>query len=112
MPRRVSAVFCLLSSVVCILTAACSRREAPADAAITTRTLLVGNLAEPQELDPQLIAAYTDQNIAVALFEGLCAIDERTSQPVPGAAEKWEVSGDGLTENLPVIVRASTLPPS
>jgi oligopeptide transport system substrate-binding protein len=120
MPRCAPAVFCLLSSVLlargrtagralrslsllgvagCSLLAftSCSLREAPADAAIATRTLLVGNLAEPQELDPQLIAAYTDQNIAVALFEGLCAIDERTSQPVPAAAEKWEVSADGLT---------------
>ena len=75
----------------------CARRETPAEAAIATHTLLVGNLAEPQELDPQLIAAYTDQNIAVALFEGLCALDERTSQPVPGVAEKWETSPDGLT---------------
>lgn len=95
--RRLSSVSCLLSSVLCILTSACSRRETPAEAAIATRTLLVGNLAEPQELDPQLIAAYTDQNIAVALFEGLCALDERTSQPVPAVAEKWEASPDGLT---------------
>ena len=63
---------------------------------LRTGTLLVGNLAEPQELDPQLISAYTDQNIAVALFEGLCALDERTSQPVPAAAGRWDVSPDGL----------------
>ncbi len=75
----------------------CTKRVAPAEAAARSGTLLVGNLAEPQELDPQLIAAYTDQNIAVALFEGLCALDERTSQPVPAAAERWEVSPDGLT---------------
>jgi len=77
--------------------AGCSRHETPAEAAVVTGTLLLGNLAEPQELDPQLIAAYTDQNIAVALFEGLCTLDERSSQPVPAVAEKWEVSPDGLT---------------
>jgi oligopeptide transport system substrate-binding protein len=77
--------------------AACARREAPVAAGVRDGTLLVGNHAEPQELDPQLIAAYTDQNIAVALFEGLCALDERTSQPVPAVAEQWEVSPDGLT---------------
>jgi len=95
--RRLSPVLCLLSSVLCVLTTACSRRETQVEAALTTQTLLVGNLAEPQELDPQLIAAYTDQNIAVALFEGLCALDERSSQPVPAATEKWEMSPDGLT---------------
>jgi oligopeptide transport system substrate-binding protein len=76
---------------------ACAKRETPVEAGLRTGTLLLGNLAEPQELDPQLISAYTDQNIAVALFEGLCALDERTSQPVPAAAERWDSSPDGLT---------------
>ncbi|HWA25898.1 MAG TPA: peptide ABC transporter substrate-binding protein [Lacunisphaera sp.] len=95
--RRFIPVLWLLSSVLCFLLAACSRRQTPVEAAIRTHTLLLGNLAEPQELDPQLISAYTDQNIAVALFEGLCALDERTSQPVPAAAANWDVSADGLT---------------
>jgi len=79
-----------------VVLAGCARRETQAEAALAGQSLLVGNLAEPLELDPHLISAYTDQNIAVALFEGLCALDERTSQPVPAAAEKWEVSPDGL----------------
>jgi oligopeptide transport system substrate-binding protein len=99
MPRRLSLTVCLPAIALAtagLLFAACSRRETAAAEGIRTRTLLVGNLAEPQELDPQLISAFTDQNIAVALFEGLCALDERTSQPVPAAAERWEVSPDGL----------------
>src|SRR5438552_2635804 len=95
--RRLPSVHRLLYAIACLLVAGCTKRETPAVAAIATRTLLVGNLAEPQELDPQLIAAYTDQNIAVALFEGLCALDECTSQPVPAVAEKWEASPDGLS---------------
>jgi len=97
MPRRWASL--TFSSGLLFLLAAfagCAKREAPADAGVRSGTLLVGNLAEPQELDPQLIAAYTDQNIAVALFEGLCALDERSSQPVPGVAERWESSPDGL----------------
>jgi len=39
----------------------------------------------------------TDQNLMMALFEGLTALDERTTEPVPAAAEKWESSADGLT---------------
>jgi oligopeptide transport system substrate-binding protein len=88
---------CLLSFVLCLLAAGCTKRETPAEATARSGTLLLGNLAEPQELDPQLISAFTDQNIAVALFEGLCALDESTSQPVPAVAEKWVVSPDGLT---------------
>lgn len=94
MPRGFTG---LLLLVLCLLAVACSKRVTPAEAAGRSGTLLVGNLAEPQELDPQLISAYTDQNIAVALFEGLCALDERTSRPVPATAEKWESTPDGLT---------------
>jgi oligopeptide transport system substrate-binding protein len=96
MSRRHTPAVCCLLSVLGLLLPACARRETAAVEGIRTGTLLVGNLAEPQELDPQLISAYTDQNISVALFEGLCALDERTSQPVPAAAERWEVSADGL----------------
>lgn len=77
--------------------ASCARRETPADAAIRTRTLLLGNLSEPADLDPQIITAYTDQNITIALFEGLTAIDEKTALPVPAVADHWEISPDALT---------------
>jgi oligopeptide transport system substrate-binding protein len=77
--------------------AGCARREAPVGAAARTQTLLLGNGAEPEDLDPQVVDAYSDQNILLALFEGLTAIDERTSQAVPAAAQSWEASADGLT---------------
>lgn len=74
----------------------CSKHENPAEEGIRTQTLLVGNLAEPQDLDPDIITAYTDMNIVVALFEGLTVLDEKTSEALPGVAERWEVSPDGL----------------
>ena len=67
------------------------------DAGIRTGTLLVGNAAEPGDLDPQTAAVLNDQIIQIALFEGLTALDEETTVPVPAAAERWEVSADGLT---------------
>ena len=74
----------------------CARRETVIDAGTRTQILHVGNGAEPQDLDPQIITAFTDQCLALALFEGLCALDEKSSQAVPAAAEHWEVSADGL----------------
>jgi oligopeptide transport system substrate-binding protein len=88
---------CLLSSVLCFLTTACSRRETPVDAGRRTGTLHIGNGAEPATLDPHLVDAYNDMRILAALFEGLCSVDERTSQAVPAAAERWENTPDGLT---------------
>ncbi|MEX2043782.1 MAG: peptide ABC transporter substrate-binding protein [Opitutus sp.] len=75
----------------------CGKRENAAAAGIRTQTLLLGNGAEPADLDPQVITAYTDGNIIMALFEGLTALDEETAQPVPAAAERWEISPDQLT---------------
>ena len=89
---------CLLFPVASLLlTAACSRHETAAEAGIRDQTLLLGNGAEPKDLDPQVVTAFTDGNILVALFEGLTCIDEKSSQPVPGIAERWETSPDGLT---------------
>ncbi len=85
--------FVLLLAGLCV---GCARRETPVEAGVRTQTLHLGNGAEPQSLDPHLATAYTDQNILLALFEGLCALDERTSLPVPAAAERWELSPDGL----------------
>ena len=74
----------------------CAKRETPVEAGIRTQTLLVGNLAEPHDLDPHVVTAYTDMNILVALFEGLTALDEKTARPAPGVADRWDVSADGL----------------
>ncbi|MDR1789012.1 MAG: peptide ABC transporter substrate-binding protein [Opitutaceae bacterium] len=92
------AVLCILA-VLCGAPTAC-RRRTPVDAALATQTLLVGNGAEPATLDPHLAVTYNDFNIVVALFEGLTAIDEATSLPVPAAAESWDVSPDRLTHTF------------
>ncbi len=55
-----------------------------------------GKRRRAEDLDPQIVTAYTDQNILLALFEGLTAIDEKTSLAVPAAAKSWESSPDGL----------------
>ena len=80
-----------------LLLGSCSRRKSPVESGIATKTLLVGNLTEPADLDPHLVTAYTDQNITIALFEGLTAIDEKSALPVAAVATHWEVSADALT---------------
>lgn len=79
-----------------LATTACSPRPSPVEAARETHTLILGNGAEPQDLDPHTSSAYTDYNILIALLEGLTVIDEASSQPIPGIASRWDVSADGL----------------
>lgn len=80
-----------------LLATGCAKHQRPVDDGIRTGTLLVGNQNEPATLDPQLLNAYTDMRVAIALFEGLTSLDEKTAQPVPAVAERWEISPDGLT---------------
>ena len=70
----------------------CGRRETPVTEGISTRTLLVGNSAEPADLDPHLAEAYTDQILLVALHEGLTVLDERTSRPLPASQMRTVLS--------------------
>jgi oligopeptide transport system substrate-binding protein len=75
----------------------CGRRSTAVDAGVATQTLHLALEAEPRDLDPQVQVAFNDMKVSLALFEGLTATDERTSAPVPAAAERWEVSPDGRT---------------
>ena len=92
--RRFVALLCVSSAS--LLLPGCSRRETSVDEGIRTRTLLAGNAAEPADLDPHLASILSDQLIVNTLFEGLTLLDERTTNPLPAAAEKWSVSADGL----------------
>ena len=54
------------------------------------------NDTEPETLDPALMTGVTEHNVAMALLEGLTTTHPATLQPIPGAAEWWEISKDGL----------------
>lgn len=88
-----------LALIVCLLAASlagCGRRTTPAEAGIETQTLLVGNAAEPDDLDPSVLSTWWAFDIDHALFQALTDIDEVTTKPVPALATGWDVSPDGL----------------
>ena len=58
--------------------------------------LVFNNGAEPETLDPHLMTGVPEHRIAMALFEGLTIHHPRTLQAMPGVAEWWEISDDGL----------------
>ena len=55
-----------------------------------------GNGEEPQTLDPHLAQGVPSTNILRDLFEGL-ATTAPDGRIVPGAAQHWDISRDGLT---------------
>jgi oligopeptide transport system substrate-binding protein len=60
-------------------------------------TFRIGNGAEPQSLDPHLITGVPEHRVYSSLFEGLVTYDPKTAEPIPGTAESWTISKDGLT---------------
>jgi oligopeptide transport system substrate-binding protein len=59
-------------------------------------TLRIGNGGEPRSLDPQLVTGIIEERLLSSMFEGLVNVDFETMTPIPGVAESWEVSADGL----------------
>lgn len=74
----------------------CGKRETAVESGNRTRTLHIGNLSEPNDLDPQIADSQQTFNLIMALMEGLAQYDPRTCEPVPAVAERWEVSADKL----------------
>ncbi len=55
-----------------------------------------GNIADPATLDPHHTTATYEANVLHDLLEGL-VMHDAAGTVVPGAAERWEISADGLT---------------
>jgi ABC-type oligopeptide transport system substrate-binding subunit len=60
-------------------------------------TIVINNGTEIQALDPALARGVPEHRVLNAIYEGLTRNDPKTYDPLPGVAEKWDVSKDGLT---------------
>lgn len=75
-----------------LLLMGCSRNSS----ADRSSTLHIGNAVEPPTLDPHLMVDIQAINVSRGLFEGLVLLNPQTLEVIPGTAERWEVSNDGL----------------
>lgn len=58
-------------------------------------TLNVHNGGDPSSLDPHKLSGDWENRIAGDIFEGLVT-ENRSAEPIPGQAESWTISDDGL----------------
>ncbi|MCX6951838.1 MAG: ABC transporter substrate-binding protein, partial [Verrucomicrobia bacterium] len=72
-----------------------SSPSAAAPAAPGKKIVHIGNGAEPQDLDSQITTGVPEHRLSLVFFEGLVSEDPQLNI-VPGVAEKWEISPDGL----------------
>jgi oligopeptide transport system substrate-binding protein len=73
--------------VICVCVAGCTRYE--------RADLVIVNGPEPESLDPAIITGQADGRIALTIFEGLTRYNPTNATPLPGLAERWDISGDG-----------------
>ena len=81
-----------------VLTAALlatSALVAPAAAQTPPGVLVVGQIAEPQALDPHAVTAVNDFRILMNLYDGLVRYASGTLEVEPALAEAWKISEDG-----------------
>lgn len=79
-----------------LLAGGCSKPETRVESGNREQVLHLGNKSEPQDLDPHVVEGTGEHNIIMALLEGLTTEDPQTLEPVPGVAERWDISADGL----------------
>lgn len=83
--------FVLLGSLfIGALAIAGNARLEPAD-------MTFNNSTEVSTLDPARVTGTPEGRVIRCLFEGLTVKHPRTLEPLPGMAESWEISEDGLT---------------
>lgn len=92
--RHLIALLC--TSIVALGLAACGGDETRVAQGDREQVLHWGNGTEPQELDPHIVTGMPEHYIIIALLEGLVLKDPATLEPIPGVAERWELSADGL----------------
>ncbi len=60
-------------------------------------TIRIAEVTAPKNIFPQAITNQIEGLIAGQIHEGLVRLNPKTLEPIPGLAEKWEVSQDGKT---------------
>ena len=85
------ASICLMSLI--LVGCGSGERSETSNEALKILKITVG--AEPEDIDPHVVTGVPEHHIIAALTEGLVAEDPVDLHPVPGVAEKWEVSEDG-----------------
>jgi len=88
--KKIVAIM-LVMALFLALSAGCSKAKSDQNEQVLRYILE----AEPATLDPAKSTAIPESLVELQIFEGLTRLDAK-EQPVPGVAEKWEVSPDGM----------------
>ena len=83
----------LVLTFITVLASGCGSKAAAPSVPAQVLRISVGS--EPETLDPRKTVGLAEQQIIRQVFEGLITLNTK-GEFVPGVAEKWEVSPDGI----------------
>jgi peptide/nickel transport system substrate-binding protein len=87
----------LFRAALAAMTLAIAGPAMPSLAQTPPNLLIVGQIAEPQSLDPHTVTATNDFRILVNIYDGLVRYKDGTLEVEPALAESWTISDDGKT---------------
>ncbi|WP_227765534.1 peptide ABC transporter substrate-binding protein [Zhaonella formicivorans] len=94
--RKMFVVLAVVLMFSFVLTACGGGNKAANEGNKTEEKVITYNLGtEPETLDVATATGKPEATVQMAMFEGLTRLDAN-NQPVPGMAEKWDISPDGL----------------
>lgn len=93
---RRSFLIVAAAGLTALLLPGCAKRESRVQAGNRDQVLHRSLGYEVVELDPQIVTGTAEAHVMGALFEGLVTEDPVDLHPVPGVAERWDISPDGL----------------
>ncbi|TWH56141.1 peptide/nickel transport system substrate-binding protein/oligopeptide transport system substrate-binding protein [Desulfitobacterium sp. LBE] len=96
--KRKSTLILVVTMILALTITACGNPSAPAqaDGDKKPKQLVAQIGPNPETLDPALNSAVDGGNMLLFAFDCLLNVD-KDNKIIPGAAEKWETSEDGLT---------------
>jgi len=103
--KRIAHIIFLISASLLGL-AGCGKTETNFETGLAQQILHIANGEEPRELDPQLSTGSPESNIHLAIYEGLTQKDPKSLEILPGVAESWTRSDDGLVYTFKIRANA------
>jgi len=88
----VAAFSCLWLAVV-----GCGPTENRVQKGNREQILHLANGSEPESIDPHIVTGVPEHNVITSVTEGLVSEDPVDLHPVPGMAERWEITDEGKT---------------
>jgi len=76
---------------------ACGDRKKLVDIGTEQQVMHISNATEVSGVDPHTTTGMPEYRIQMALFEGLVSKHPQSLEIVPGVADTWQISDDGLT---------------